>query len=187
MKNKLFVIWVAAFLISLMVASCTTPPSLRRLMTPVSPTKDINVEKVDEATMAPEPTEALEPTMAPEPTLEVIESSPTVESVDGLKLLFVWGTGCTHSAYEKPIITEFQTAHPEVQVTWVNSSELSSEQQQLVAGTSGTPVMVFYSGAYIRQYMGEADLQTLETELVNLQAQITASDQTTTTTGSYWI
>jgi ABC-type glycerol-3-phosphate transport system substrate-binding protein len=81
---------------------------------------------------------------------------------NGVKLLFAHAARCPHCAYQRPIIQEFMTKHPEVAVSWVWYSDLNREQRKLIEGTSGHPVMVFHKGRHVRQVAGETSPAELE-------------------------
>ncbi len=103
----------------------------------------------------------------------------------GVKLLFVSGVGCARPAAQQPIVTEFEKRFPEVAVTRVLIGELNTEQQRLVQGTSGTPVLVFNQGSYYRQIVGQSAIDALEKEYVAFQTQALKGTALSTRTGSY--
>jgi ABC-type glycerol-3-phosphate transport system substrate-binding protein len=101
------------------------------------------------------------------------------------KLLFTYSPGCPHCGYQRPIIKEFEDRHPEVEVTWVRYYELNGEQEKLIEGTSGHPMMVFHSGGHTRQVVGRTSLSKLEEEYETFKGQLRKAGRSRTTTGSY--
>lgn len=90
-----------------------------------------------------------------------------------VKLLFAHSTGCSHCAYQRPIVRRFETRHPEVDVKWVVYHDLDRDQRKLIEGTRGRhPVMVFYSGDHVRQVVGETSLDALEGEYKAFREQL---------------
>jgi ABC-type glycerol-3-phosphate transport system substrate-binding protein len=80
------------------------------------------------------------------------------------ELLFVHALGCPHCAAQRPIIEKFSELYPEVKVTWVEYSKITPEQQRLIEGTQGHPVMVFHQGGDVRQILGETAINMMERE-----------------------
>jgi len=99
----------------------------------------------------------------------------------GVRLLFAYSLGCPHSAYERPIISEFEKRHAEVDVMWVTFSDLNSEQRKLIEGTTGRPVMVFFSGDHVRQVVGETSLKALEAHYEAFGEQLGTAQRSRTT------
>ncbi|MBX7233857.1 MAG: SH3 domain-containing protein [Caldilineales bacterium] len=126
---------------------------------------------------------------APVETLAVsVHTPPTATPVPStVRLLFAYSPGCPHCSYQRPIIADFQAAHPEVKVTRVEYSALSATQRRLIAGTSGHPVMVFYSdsGDDIRQIVSETPLGQMDTEYRRFLTEVARPSSSKTTTGSY--
>lgn len=127
---------------------------------------------------------------APVETLVVsanIPAPPTATPRPAARLLLAYSPGCPHCAYQRAIVNGFQTAHPEVKVTRVEYSDLSAAQRNLIAGTSGHPVMVFYSDDSddIRQIVGETPLGQMNTEYRIFLNEVAKPGRSTTTTGSY--
>lgn len=109
-------------------------------------------------------------------------------SASAVQLLFAHSHGCSHCAYQRPIISEFERRHRDLKVTRVIYDKLNSEQRRLIEGTSGHPVMVFYSGKCKKQVVGETALGDLEKEYEafksDLQGCLQAGTERKTTTGS---
>ncbi|GEM_PF-3066869 len=102
-----------------------------------------------------------------------------------VKLLFAHSSGCGHCAYQRPIVRQFEVQHPEVTVKWVRYADLNREEQQLLDGTTGHPVMVFHGDCHLRQVVGETSLDELEAEYAVFKKQLKeAGPCQTTTTGS---
>jgi hypothetical protein len=102
-----------------------------------------------------------------------------------VKLLFAHSPGCGHCAYQRPIVTQFEAWHPEVAVKWVRYADLNRDEQQLINGTTGHPVMVFHRDCHLRQVVGETSLDELEAEYAAFKDQLKeARPCHTTTTGS---
>lgn len=102
---------------------------------------------------------------------------PTVtQGTEPVSLLFAHVSTCPHCRYEMPIIAEFEKKYPWVTVIHKNYFDLSREEQALIAGTSGHPVMVFFTGNSTckRQIIGETSLTALETQLDAFQHSIPA-------------
>lgn len=95
----------------------------------------------------------------------------------GEKLLFVYSPGCTHCAYQQPIIKEFASKHPEIEVTWVKYDDMGPEEKELIKGTSGHPVMVFYGGTVVHRVVGETRLVQLEKEYSAFKVQVRKAAQ----------
>ncbi|MBI2876267.1 MAG: thioredoxin family protein [Candidatus Tectomicrobia bacterium] len=102
----------------------------------------------------------------------------------GVELLFAYSSGCSHCAYQKPIVRKFQERHPEVGVRWVNYSDLNRGDRKLIEGTSGHPVMVFHNGGHVRQMVGETSLSSLEEEYLAFKKQPGGTGASKITTGS---
>ncbi len=115
----------------------------------------------------------------------VVGASVMEAKASDVKLLFAYSPGCPHCSYQKPIIREFEKKHPEVDVTWVRYYNLNYRQKELIEGTSGHPVMVFYSGGNVRQVVGETSIYTLEEEYGTFKRQLRKTVSSRTTTGSY--
>jgi len=153
----------------LLLAACGGSEEEKVSATPTKQAQARTATRV--ATLTPVPPTAM-PTPAPE---------------SSVKLVFAYSPGCPHCAYQKPIITEFEQRHPEVDVIWVRYADLNSEQRRLVEGTSGHPVMVFHSGDHIRQVVGETSIDVLEEEYEVFQGQVGKTEKSKTKTGSYII
>ncbi len=109
----------------------------------------------------------------------------TATIVDNVNLLFAYSPSCPHCTYQRPVISEFEKKHSEINVTWVKYNDLNDEQRKLIKGTSGHPVMVFYSGSHIRQVVGETSLEALEEEYEAFKRQLVKTESSKITTGSY--
>lgn len=94
-------------------------------------------------------------------------AAPAAESQP--QLLFVYSPGCPHCAAQQPIIDEFAQLYPDLPITRVEYGKLSPEQQQLIAGTMGHPVMVFHQGDDIRQLVGATAINMMEREFAIFQ------------------
>ncbi len=103
-------------------------------------------------------------------------SSVIVEASD-IKLLFSYSLECPHCSYQKSIIGEFKKNHPEVDVKCVGYCNLNSEQRELIKGTSGHPVMVYYSRYHIRQVVGETSLSALDKEYDAFKKQMAGREE----------
>ncbi len=145
-------------------AATSTPVPLTVTPTSVPPT----------ATPTAVPPTATPTTVPPTATPTAVPpiATPTPAVLDGVQLLFAHVPGCPHCAYQRPVIREFEERHPEVEVTWVIYYELNSEQRKLIEGTSGHPVMVFYSGDDTRQLVGETSIAALEEEGEAFRGQV---------------
>ncbi len=134
---------------------------------------------------APAETLALASNIPPTPPAPTVTPVPPPK----VRLLLAYSPGCPHCAYQRPIIADLAIAHPEVIVTRVEYSELNAAQRRLIAGTSGHPIMVFYSDSSndIRQIVGETPLNEMETEYQSFQRQMAKPGSSTTTTGSFVI
>lgn len=117
-------------------------------------------------------------------------TTATKATGNGVKLLFAHAAWCPHCAYERPIIQEFVTKHPEVAVSRVSYSDLNREQRTLIEGTSGHPVMVFHKGCHILQVVGETSPAELEQQYQTFVKQVAGGEcaspsaATRTSTGS---
>ncbi len=108
-----------------------------------------------------------------------------VTFVDNVSLLFSYSPSCPHCTYQRPIISEFERTHPEINVIQVKYNDLNYEQRSLIAGTSGHPVMVFYSGNHVRQVVRETPIGALEEEYDAFKKQLGRTKSSKITTGSY--
>lgn len=93
------------------------------------------------------------------------------ESGNPVRLLFAHSPGCSHCAYQRPIIDEFTQSHPDVKVTRTVYQSLNPDQKSLIEGTRGHPVMVFYRNDCKRQVVGETSLASLEGEYKTFKQQ----------------
>ncbi len=122
------------------------------------------------------------------PSTAAPQGTAPAASASTVSLLFAHSPGCSHCAYQRPIISEFEQSHRNLKVTRVIYDKLNSEQRRLIEGTSGHPVMVFYSGKCKRQVVGETALGDLEKEYEafksGLQDCLQAGTERKTTTGS---
>ncbi len=123
------------------------------------------------------------------PTLMTVmpTSMPPTTTTSDVRLLFVYSPGCPHCAYQTPIVAEFEEGHPEVEVIEIRCTDLNLEQEGLVAGISGHPVMVFYAGNHVRRIVGETSMTALEGEYEAFKDQLSGPANTTITSGSYSI
>lgn len=121
---------------------------------------------------------------------DVEAATATKATGNGVKLLFAYAAWCPHCAYQRPIIQEFVTKHPEVAVSRVSYSDLDPEQRTLIEGTSGHPVMVFHKGCHILQVVGETSTAEFEQQYQTFVKQVaeeecaSPSAATRTSTGS---
>jgi thiol-disulfide isomerase/thioredoxin len=73
---------------------------------------------------------------------------------------------CPHCAYEMPQIRQFQRSHRDVDVVWRSVDQpLSSKERALLSGTSGHPIMVFWSGEDQSAIVGETTHEDLDQHL----------------------
>lgn len=117
-------------------------------------------------------------------TLSWIGSRVEAGQEPSVNLLFAHSSGCSHCAYQRPIIREFESRHPEVNVSWVGYHDLDSDQRKLIEGTSGHPVMVFHDGCVIRRIAGETSVEALEGEYKTFKDQVATTQCQRSTTGS---
>lgn len=159
--------------IFLLPGCANNPASVSTVMPALSAT-DTRTLATHTVTPAPSPSTIQSPTSAntstraPSPTLTL---TPAPTASGNVKLLFAYSPGCEHCDYQKPIIDTFTTKHPEVAVTQTIIYDLDAAQKDLIQGTSGHPIMVFYAEARRRQIVGETALDTLEVEYQNFKAQ----------------
>lgn len=109
----------------------------------------------------------------------------TATQVENVNLLFAYSPSCPHCAYQMPVISEFEKRYPDIKVTWVKYYELNDEQKSIIKGTSGHPVMVFYSGNHIRQVVGETSIEALEEEYIAFKKQLKKTEGSKIITDSH--
>jgi len=106
----------------------------------------------------------------------------------GVELLFAYEPRCPHCEYQIPVIRRFESAYPEVRVTCVRYRDLNGKQKELIKGTRGHPVMVFYTGNCMRQVVGETSEGDLKKEYEafknTLEECLKSTTGMITTTGS---
>ena len=79
------------------------------------------------------------------------------ESEQQVKLFFYHFSWCPHCVYEVDKVNQFLKQHPEVKEVYQNNNNL-------LEGTSGHPVIVFFKGNCIKQIVGETDRNELENQ-----------------------
>jgi hypothetical protein len=111
-------------------------------------------------------------------------SAVAADAAGGARMLFAHSPGCSHCAYQRPVVNKFSTAHKELKVTRAVYSKLTASQERLIEGTSGHPVMVFYTkgGDCKRQVVGETPLADLEKEYDTFKQQCLKAAATGSTT-----
>ncbi len=119
--------------------------------------------------------------------LTVTPTSIPLITTSDVKLLFVYSPGCSQSANQTPIIVEFGEKNPDVEVIQVSHSDLNNEQEGLISGIIGYPIMVFHDENHVRRIVGETSMATLEEEYRAFKEQPRDPSITTITSGSYSI
>ena len=80
-------------------------------------------------------------------------------------ILFYYSPSCSHAAWQRPIIDAFIKKHPELIATRRQTGKLKRNEQYLVEGTRGNPVMAFHEGKNVMRIVGTAMEEGLEAYL----------------------